>query len=277
MPTKEAAALFDASREPLGGVVVGEAYRVDQDPSAMRKAFDPRDRSTWGKGGKAPLLDFDLGWGGTHGLVFAGSGSYKTVSTCVPTLLTYRGPTVTLDPSSELAPMLTPARIAMGRRVICIDPASRDGAFNALDWLNPASPLIDGDIRAVVDWICGGAREFLAHGLLGQSEAGGEGDEVALGVGEIGIEDDVGEERLDHSLAAAFEEGLAGVGRVAGRGSLLAANPVDDGADIAVDERGGGVEPVEGVEGAVAAGGIDADDAAAHGDACRRQHGGQLG
>ena len=79
MPMKEAAALFDASHEPLGGVVVGEAYRVDQDSGATRKAFDPRDRSTWGKGGKAPLLVFDLSWGGTHGLVFAGSGSYKTV------------------------------------------------------------------------------------------------------------------------------------------------------------------------------------------------------
>ena len=155
MPIREAAALFDAAREPLGGVVVGEAYRVDQDSGAIRKAFDPRDRSTWGKGGKAPLLVFDLSWGGTHGLVFAGSGSFKTVSTCVPTLLTYRGPTVTLDPSSELAPMLTPARIAMGRRVISIDPMSREGAFNALDWLKPNSPLIDGDIRAVVDWICG--------------------------------------------------------------------------------------------------------------------------
>ena len=155
MPTKEAAALFDAAREPLGGVVVGEAYRVDQDSGAIRKAFDPRDRMTWGKGGKAPLLVFDLSWGGTHGLVFAGSGSYKTVSTCVPTLLTYRGPTVTLDPSSELAPMLTPARIAMGRRVISIDTMSREGAFNALDRLKPDSPLIDGDIRAVVDWICG--------------------------------------------------------------------------------------------------------------------------
>ena len=119
MPIKEAATLFNAAREKtLGGVVVGEAYRVDQDSGAIRKAFDPRDRMTWGKGGKAPLLVFDLSWGGTHGLVFAGSGSYKTVSTCVPTLLTYRGPTVTLDPSSELAPMLTPARIAMGRRVI---------------------------------------------------------------------------------------------------------------------------------------------------------------
>jgi len=155
MPMKEAMRLFDPSREPLGGVVIGEAYRVDQDSGAMGKAFDPRDPSTWGKGGKAPLLVFDLGEGGTHGLVFAGSGSFKTVSTCVPTLLTYRGPTVTLDPSSELAPMLMPARLAMGRRVICIDPVRRDGAFNALDWLDPASAHIDGDITAVVDWICG--------------------------------------------------------------------------------------------------------------------------
>ena len=137
---KEAAALFDASREPRGGVVIGEAYRVDQDPGAMRKAFDPRDRSTWGKGGKAPLLVFDLSWGATHGLVFAGSGSYKTVSTCVPTLLNYRGPTVTFDPSSELAPMLTPARTAMGRRVIRIDPATREGSFTPSTGSTPPLP-----------------------------------------------------------------------------------------------------------------------------------------
>ena len=73
----------------------------------------------------------------------------------MPTLLTYRGPIVTLDPSSELAPMVTGARTAMGRRVISIDPAKPDGAFNALDWLDIASPMIHGDIRAVVDWICG--------------------------------------------------------------------------------------------------------------------------
>jgi type IV secretion system protein VirD4 len=169
MTIKEAATLFKAeggvrSRSSggsmvadgptLGGVVVGEAYRVDEDPAA-RIAFDPRNRASWGKGGKAPLLVFDLSWGGTHGLIFAGSGSYKTVSTCVPTLLAYRGPIVTLDPSSELAPMLTGARTAMGRRAIAIDPSNRSGAFNALDWLEPASPLIHGDIRAVVDWICG--------------------------------------------------------------------------------------------------------------------------
>ena len=160
MDIREAQNLFGGSAKsssyPLGGVVIGEAYRVDPDAPAHRgKKFDPRDQKTWGKGGKAPLLTFDLSWGGTHGLVFAGSGSYKTVSVCVPTLLTWRGPTVTLDPSSELAPMLTPARTAMGRRVISIDPMKGSGGFNALDWLDKRSPLIDGDIRSAVDWICG--------------------------------------------------------------------------------------------------------------------------
>lgn len=150
------AAINPPGANPLGGVVIGEAYRVDQDaPARHGQKFDPGDKKTWGKGGKAPLLTFDLTWGGTHGLVFAGSGAYKTVSVCVPTLLSYRGPIVTLDPSSELAPMLTAARTAMGRRVIAIDPLNSTGAFNALDWLDKTSPLIDGDIRSVVDWICG--------------------------------------------------------------------------------------------------------------------------
>jgi len=161
MEISEAKNLFDASRQPIdghasGGIVIGEAYRVDQDTPVRRgKKFDPRNSTSWGKGGKAPLLVFDLAWGGTHGLVFAGSGSYKTVSVSVPTLLSYRGPTVTLDPSSELVPMLTPARTAMGRRVISIDPMTGSGGFNALDWLDKNSALIDGDIRSVVDWICG--------------------------------------------------------------------------------------------------------------------------
>ena len=160
MDIREAQNLFGGSAKttatPLGGVVIGEAYRVDQDAPARRgQKFDPNDKRSWGKGGKAPLLTFDLSWGGTHGLVFAGSGAYKTVSVSVPTLLTWRGPTVTLDPSSELAPMLTRARTAMGRRVLAIDPLKGTGAFNALDWLDKNSPLIDGDIRAVVDWICG--------------------------------------------------------------------------------------------------------------------------
>ncbi len=187
MDIREAQNLFgSANRSPgtkdLGGIVIGEAYRVDQDAPARRgQQFDPRDPKTWGKGGKSPLLTFDLSWGGTHGLVFAGSGAYKTVSVCVPTLLTWRGPIVTLDPSSELAPMLTGARTAMGRRAISIDPMKGSGAFNALDWLAKASPLIDGDIRSVVDWICGekvSATRDAPHGASGKAFFEGRGKAI---------------------------------------------------------------------------------------------------
>jgi type IV secretion system protein VirD4 len=186
MDIREALNLFGGSAKstanPLGGVVIGEAYRVDQDAPARRgQQFDPHDQKTWGKGGRSPLLTFDLSWGGTHGLVFAGSGAYKTVSVCVPTLLTWRGPIVTLDPSSELAPMLTGARTAMGRRAISLDPMKGTGAFNALDWLIKNSPLIDGDIRSVVDWICGekvSATRDAPHGASGKAFFEGRGKAI---------------------------------------------------------------------------------------------------
>lgn len=187
MDIREAQNLFYPNRAPRsgsasGGVVIGEAYRVDLDvPARQGKKFEPRDQKTWGKGGRTPLLTFDLSWGGTHGLVFAGSGAYKTVSVCVPTLLSYRGPIVTLDPSSELAPMLTAARTAMGRRVIAIDPMKGSGGFNALDWLARESPLIDGDIRSVVDWICGekhSATQGSPHSASGKAFFEGRGKAV---------------------------------------------------------------------------------------------------
>ena len=190
MDMREAQNLFGGSARstanprggPRGGVVIGEAYRVDQDAPARRgRKFEPRDKGTWGKGGKAALLTFDLSWGGTHGLVFAGSGAYKTVSVCVPTLLSYRGPIVTLDPSSELAPMLTATRTAKGRRVISINPMQNTGGFNALDWLAKGSPLIDGDIRAVVDWICGekvSATHEMPHATSGKAFFEGRGKAI---------------------------------------------------------------------------------------------------
>jgi len=186
MDISEAQQLFGgrakATSNPRGGVVIGEAYRVDQDAPARRgKKFDPRDRKTWGKGGTAPLLTFDLSWGGTHGLVFAGSGAYKTVSVSVPTLLTWSGPTVTLDPSSELAPMLTKARTGMGRRVVAIDPLNGTGGFNALDWLQKDSALTDGDIRSVVDWICGekhAATRDTPHATSGKAFFEGRGKAI---------------------------------------------------------------------------------------------------
>jgi len=164
---KEARALFPGPDPVFGGIVVGEAYRVDQDRVA-RLAFDPANPRTWGKGGTAPLLVDPCRTGPTHALVVAGSGGYKTTSVAVPTLLTWRGSTVVLDPSREAAPMVTRHREqAMGHQVVTLDPAQAGnggGSFNALDWIDPASPLAESHVEAVVGWISGEARSQITSG-----------------------------------------------------------------------------------------------------------------
>ncbi|EJF76717.1 type IV secretion system-coupling protein virD4 [Bartonella sp. DB5-6] len=132
MSLKEAAKIFPAN----GQIVVGERYRVDQD-SVCNIPFSPSNKTTWGKGGTAPLLTFNLDFGSTHMIFFAGSGGYKTTSTVVPTCLTYPGSIVCLDPSTEVAPMVRFARKKMGNRnVIVLDPNSvLTRNFNVLDWL----------------------------------------------------------------------------------------------------------------------------------------------
>jgi type IV secretion system protein VirD4 len=135
-----------------GGVVVGEAYRVDLDRTA-RGAFHPRKPKTWGHGGKAPLLIDPCHLSASHSLVFAGPGSYK--STCaVSTILTWIGSAVILDPSCELGDMLTADRERLGHAVHRIDLLS-DVGLNALDWIDTESPLAESDVLSVVKWVCG--------------------------------------------------------------------------------------------------------------------------
>jgi type IV secretion system protein VirD4 len=52
---RDAQHLFPSPDASYGGIVVGEAYRVDQD-SAARRAFISADKSAWGQGGTRPLL-----------------------------------------------------------------------------------------------------------------------------------------------------------------------------------------------------------------------------
>ena len=146
--------LFAGPSESHGGIVIGEAYRVDED-SVAATAFDPARRSTWGRGGRAPLLIDPCNAGPTHSLVFAGAGSFKSTSAAT-TLLTWTGPVVVLDPSCELGPMLSRARQAMGHNVYQI--GLHDGlGFNVLDWIDIASPLATTNVLSVVAWICGDA------------------------------------------------------------------------------------------------------------------------
>ncbi len=152
LPITKARDIFPGPSAAFGGVVVGEAYRVDQDNVASM-AFDPANRATWGKGGKAPLLVDPCQSGPTHSLVFAGAGSFKSTS-AASTLLTWTGSAVVLDPSGELGPMLTAARVEMGHTVHQLRLRGTTG-FNVLDWIDIESPLAATNVLSVVGWVCG--------------------------------------------------------------------------------------------------------------------------
>lgn len=135
-----------------GGIVVGEGYRVDKDTVAER-SFRADDRATWGAGGRSPLLCFDASFGSTHGLVFAGSGGFKTTSVTVPTALKWGGGLVALDPSNEVAPMVIEHRRKAGRSVHILDPKDSNTGFNVLDWIGRFGGSKEEDVVAVANWI----------------------------------------------------------------------------------------------------------------------------
>lgn len=135
-----------------GGIVIGEQYRVDRD-SVAAMPFRADDKQSWGAGGKSPLLCFDGSFGSSHGIVFAGSGGFKTTSVTIPTALKWGGGLVVLDPSSEVAPMVSEHRRQAGRKVIVLDPTASGVGFNALDWIGRHGNTKEEDIVAVATWI----------------------------------------------------------------------------------------------------------------------------
>lgn len=148
MELKDARRLFPEA----GGIVVGEAYRVDKDNVAER-GFRADERQTWGAGGRSPLLCFDASFGSTHGLVFAGSGGFKTTSVTVPTALKWGSSLVALDPSNEVAPMVIEHRRAAGRDVFILDPRDPSTGFNVLDWIGRFGGTREEDLVAVANWV----------------------------------------------------------------------------------------------------------------------------
>ncbi|CUX55932.1 putative conjugal transfer protein TraG [Agrobacterium tumefaciens str. CFBP 5621] len=156
MKLREAAKLFPEA----GGIVIGERYRVDKDNVAGR-AFRADSLETWGAGGKSPLLCFDGSFGSSHGIVFAGSGGFKTTSVTIPTALKWNGTLIALDPSNEVAPMVFAHRKRPGRDVFILDPKVPVIGFNALDWIGKFGGTKEEDIASVASWIMsdsGGAR-----------------------------------------------------------------------------------------------------------------------
>ena len=148
MPLAEAKRLFGAG----GGIVIGEACRVEKD-SVATHPFRADDKQTWGNGGKSPLLCFDSSFGSTHGLVFAGSGGFKTTSVTIPTALKWGGGLVALDPSNEVAPMVIDHRRKAGRTVFVLSPADPSIGFNVLDWIGRFGGTKEEDVVAVAGWV----------------------------------------------------------------------------------------------------------------------------
>ncbi|WP_082496555.1 Ti-type conjugative transfer system protein TraG [Aminobacter sp. DSM 101952] len=148
MSMRDASNLFPAR----GGIVLGERYRVDRQ-SASALSFRPDKPDSWGAGGKAPLLSFDCTFGSTHGVVFAGSGGFKTTSVTIPTALTWGSGLVVLDPSGEVASIAREHRRRHGRHVVVLDPNDRLTGFNALDWIGRFGKSKEEDIAAVATWI----------------------------------------------------------------------------------------------------------------------------
>ncbi|NEI74705.1 Ti-type conjugative transfer system protein TraG [Rhizobium lusitanum] len=147
-----------------GEIVVGERYRVDKD-IVHELPFDPNDGSTWGQGGKAPLLTYSQDFDSTHMLFFAGSGGYKTTSNVVPTALRYTGPLICLDPSTEVAPMVAEHRTrVLKREVMVLDPTNPVMGFNVLDG-------IETSIRQEED-IVGVAHMLLSESVRFESSTG---------------------------------------------------------------------------------------------------------
>ncbi|MGF9566881.1 Ti-type conjugative transfer system protein TraG [Neorhizobium sp. BT27B] len=148
MKLAEAAKLFPEG----GGIVIGERYRVDRD-SIAGVSLRADTRETWGAGGKSPLLCFDGSFGSSHGIVFAGSGGFKTTSVTIPTALKWGGALIVLDPSNEVAPMVSKHREEAGRRVRILDPRKPETSFNALDWVGQYGGTKEEDIASVASWI----------------------------------------------------------------------------------------------------------------------------
>ncbi len=135
LPMRAAARLFPED----GEIVVGERYRVDKE-LVHELPFDPNNPSTWGRGGKAPLLTYSQDFDSTHMLFFAGSGGYKTTSNVVPTALRYTGPIICLDPSTEVAPMVVKhRRNKLQRDVMVLDPTNPIMGFNVLDGIESST------------------------------------------------------------------------------------------------------------------------------------------
>ncbi|MEA2737239.1 MAG: type secretion system protein VirD4 [Acetobacteraceae bacterium] len=152
MTVSDMRALFPSIPDSdVGGVVLGEADRVDLGPAA-RMQFDPDNRATWGNGGKADLLIDPCKRGSTHSAVIGGGGTYKSTA-LVTSLLTWRKSIFCLDPAEEMAALVGAELADRGRKVVRLEIGG--GGPNVLSGIDITSPLAETRLRAIAGRIIG--------------------------------------------------------------------------------------------------------------------------
>jgi type IV secretion system protein VirD4 len=136
--------------ERAPSLVIGEAVRMDETDVA-EVDFDPDDRTTWGPGGRVPLLFSRSDRGPGHAIIFAPTGGFKT-STAITRLLLWTGPKIVLDPSREMGPMLRRTLESMGQQVVEI--GSHEG-LDVLADIDPTTSFATRRLLSAVASICG--------------------------------------------------------------------------------------------------------------------------
>ncbi len=137
--------------DDVGGVVVGEADRVDLGPVAGVD-FNPDNHATWGNGGQAPMMIDPCKRGSTHSFVVGGGGTYK--STClVTTLLTWRKSAFVLDPAEELADLVGDELEGRGRKVVRLGIGG--AGPNVLDGIDITDVMAETRLRAIAGRVIG--------------------------------------------------------------------------------------------------------------------------
>ena len=110
-----------------------------------------------------PVIDTSEG----HCLTIAPTGAGKGRNVIIPTLLTYRGSAVVIDPKGENARVTARHRVAMGQRVVIVDPfriltafpaqfgQSLTGSVNPLDCLDADSSDYESECVAMANLLVG--------------------------------------------------------------------------------------------------------------------------
>jgi len=142
---------------PVADAIEGEGLLLGWSLEARRRQAPVGFTSDLGRPDDDRHLRPIIHDGGGHVMTFAPTGAGKGIGAVIPTLLTYPGPVIVVDPKGENYAVTARRRREMGQQVVCLDPfdSIRDGraddAFNPMDLIDTASPNVADDVMMLAE------------------------------------------------------------------------------------------------------------------------------